>query len=420
MTRAPAKGGLRRGLAGGVRREVDADDRALLAALRPDAQTRALLASLDARPADDRAAADAPPAADAGPTAPRAPAATAPAPAAPDAPPHAAPAERGTARPVELLPVGAIGPSPHQARRVFGNIDELAESILAGGLQHPVLVRRNPDGAPTPYTLVFGERRHRAFARLQGHEDAAVRARHAAVPAFVLAYQELSDARLAVLTAEENAQRAGLTAWELARNVVGLKAALEAEEGRPVTFERLGRHFGLQAGSTNEYYTIGTAFPEPVLRDAGLTRGGEPDWERVGALKKQRLLAIAKRPREEHVDLLRGYAGVDGPRRRQRSGARFTVEQLRAQGGFTLKIEKPVSSASYTRTQGESFLRDLEPALSLLAEIAGDGTAAYRPADPNLPGTYLVLRDRPERLSPAERRHALEVVDALRRELGHK
>ena len=334
--------------------------------------------------------------------------------------PTARPAGRGTSRVIELLPVDAIGASPHQARRVFRGIDELSASILDGGLQHPVLVRRNPDGAANAYTLVFGERRHRAFARLQGHEDPAVRARHASIPAFVLEPGELSDARLAVLTAEENAQRAGLTAWELGRNVVGLKAALESEEGRPVTFERLGRHFSMQAGSTNEYYTIGTAFPDAVLREAGLTQGGEPDWERVGALKKQRLLTIAKRPVHERVELLRAYAGVDGPRRRQRSGARFSVEQLRTQGGFTLKIEKPVSSASYTRTQGESFLRDLEPALALLAEIAGDSGAAYRPVEPNLPGTYLVLRDRPERLSAAERRQALEVVDALRRELAQK
>ena len=82
-----------------------------------------------------------------------------------------------------------------------------------------------------------------------------------------------------------------------------------------------------------------------------------------------------------------------------------------------MKIEKPVSSASYSRTQSENFLRDLEPALALLAEIAADGAPVYYPDAPNLPGSYLVLRNRPDQLSPDERRQALEAVDALRREL---
>jgi hypothetical protein len=245
-----------------------------------------------------------------------------------------------------------------------------------------------------------------------------VRAGHTLIPAFVLEYHELSDARLAVLTAEENAQREDLAAWEMAQSVVTLKRVLDEAEGRPITFERLGRHFRMKGGAINEYHTIGTAFPESVLREAGLTRGEEIDWPRVGALKKQRLLGIAKKPAREHVTLLRAYAGIDGrPQRGRGRGPRFTVDQLREQGGFTLKIEKPVTAASYTRTQGEGFLRDLEPALALLAEVASDGGAVYRPESPNLPGTYLVLRDRPARLSAEERRAALKALEALREEL---
>src|SRR5690606_12657744 len=91
-------------------------------------------------------------------------------PAAPSAAPRAV-ASRGSARVAESILVEEIAPSPHQARRYFGDIDGLAQSILETGLQHPILVRRNADGAATPYVLVFGERRHRAFGRLQGHED---------------------------------------------------------------------------------------------------------------------------------------------------------------------------------------------------------------------------------------------------------
>lgn len=402
------KNPLRRGLAGGVRRDVSAEERAVLSGLKPDAQTQALLDSLVPSAASEASGETRAPAAARG---------REPAPAARPEPASASSPQGGGARPVELVPVADIAPSPHQTRRFFAGVDELATSILETALQHPVLVRRNPPGAGSPYVLVFGERRHRAFRRLEEHAEASVRERHRAIPAFVLEADELSDARLAVLTAEENAQRAQLTAWELARNVVALKAALDAEAERPVKFDQLARHFQLQAGSTNEYYTIGTAFPESVLHEAGLVRGDEIDWARVAQLKKQRLLAIAKRPPAERVALLRAYAGLDDTRRRRGSGPRFTVEQLRAEGGFTLKIEKPVSSACYTRTQSESFLRDLEPALALLSEIVGEGRGAYTPESPNLPGTYVVLRDRPANLSADERRQALEVVDSLRREL---
>ena len=402
---------LRRGLAGGVRREVRPEERAALAALKPDAQTQAVLDTLPTVPAADGGAEQG--RISSGVTAQPSDLAHSPTAVA------SAAEETGVSRPIELVAIAAVVPSPHQARRHFAGIAELARSIADTGLQHPILVRRNATGAAAGYTLVFGERRHRAYAHL-AREGGAARERFDHIPAFVLEPEELSDARLAVLTAEENAQRAGLTAWELAQNVVRLKAALDADAERPVRFDQLARHFNLQAGSTNEYYTIGTALPEALLREAGLVEGDEVDWPRVALLKKQRLLAIARKPPAERVTLLRAYAGVQRTPRRRAGGARFSVDQLRAEGGFAMKIEKPVSNASYSRTQGESFLRDLEPALALLAEIAADGAPVYHPNTPNLPGTYLVLRDRPDRLSPDERRQALEAVEALRRELTRR
>lgn len=93
------------------------------------------------------------------------------------------------------------------------------------------------------------------------------------------------------------------------------------------------------------------------------------------------------------------------------------MDQLRAEGGFAVKIERPVRNASYFGTRGESFLRDLEPAFALQAEIAADGAPVYNSNTPDLPGTYLMLHDRPDRLSLSERRQALEAVGTLRREL---
>ena len=62
------------------------------------------------------------------------------------------------------LPVAAIQPSPHQARKVFADesIAELAESIRAVGMLQPIKVVKEGEN----YYLVYGERRLRALRKL--------------------------------------------------------------------------------------------------------------------------------------------------------------------------------------------------------------------------------------------------------------
>lgn len=71
--------------------------------------------------------------------------------------------------PLVDIPLDAISPSPSNPRRRMEPpvLDQLAASIRAQGILSPIIVRPMPDGAPTEYELVAGERRWRA-ARLAG------------------------------------------------------------------------------------------------------------------------------------------------------------------------------------------------------------------------------------------------------------
>jgi len=64
-----------------------------------------------------------------------------------------------------LIPLGRLRPDPHQARRTFQRIAELAESIATYGLLENLVVRdADPDGI---YEIKAGERRFRALRLLK-------------------------------------------------------------------------------------------------------------------------------------------------------------------------------------------------------------------------------------------------------------
>ena len=100
------------------------------------------------------------------------------------------------------IPISLIDPNPDQPRRAFpeASLQELAESIRAGGMVQPVLVRR----ADARYQLVVGERRWRA-ARLAGLES---------IPAVV---RDLNDREAVELALTENLLREDLNPLDVAR-----------------------------------------------------------------------------------------------------------------------------------------------------------------------------------------------------------
>lgn len=118
----------------------------------------------------------------------------------------AAPAGASATAYLEIA-VGAITPSPYQARREIpaGQLQELAESIRAEGLLQPVVVRKTDAG----YQLIAGERRWRAFQQL-GLKT---------IPARVV---EAGNASAAALGLIENLQREGLNPIEEAHGYASL------------------------------------------------------------------------------------------------------------------------------------------------------------------------------------------------------
>ena len=102
---------------------------------------------------------------------------------------------------IEMIPVDLIDPHPHNPRWGLGQLDELAESIKAQGIQQNLLLVPNPD-APDRYRAVIGHRRL-AASKLAGLTE---------VPAIV--NPRLTDSEQHYLMLLENCQRQDLSPVE--------------------------------------------------------------------------------------------------------------------------------------------------------------------------------------------------------------
>jgi len=104
---------------------------------------------------------------------------------------------------VHRLPLEDISPNPNQPRQSFAPeaLAELAASIKEHGLIQPIIVTRSPLDAPTPYSIIAGERRWRA-AKLAGLKD---------VPVII---KDATPQAMLELALVENVQRADLNPLE--------------------------------------------------------------------------------------------------------------------------------------------------------------------------------------------------------------
>ncbi len=114
----------------------------------------------------------------------------------------ASPAAR---KPDAVIDIALISPNPDQPRRTFSEaaLKELSDSIREKGVIQPLILRKNPRNSEA-YEIVAGERRWRAAQRAQLHE----------VPAIV---RELDDVEVLEIALIENIQRDDLNAIEEAR-----------------------------------------------------------------------------------------------------------------------------------------------------------------------------------------------------------
>ncbi len=145
-------------------------------------------------------------------------------PAAPPAPSAGAASPPPPAPGFQEIAVGAVEPSPYQARRDISaeQLNELAESIRSEGLLQPIVVRKHGD----KFQLIAGERRWRAFQILKIKT----------IPARVV---EASNASSAALGLIENLQREGLNPVEEAYGYASLIRDFDLTQ--EATAERVGK-----------------------------------------------------------------------------------------------------------------------------------------------------------------------------------
>jgi ParB family chromosome partitioning protein len=162
--------------------------------------------------------------------------------------------ETATPTGLDHIPITLIDPNPDQPRRAFpeASLQELAESIRAGGLVQPVLVRRTD----ARYQLVVGERRWRA-ARLAGLE---------AIPAVV---RELNDREAVELALTENLLREDLNPLDVARAFDVLQQRYHLSQ------EEIAGRMGLDRSTvTNTLRLLRLALPvQEMLSNGEITHG---------------------------------------------------------------------------------------------------------------------------------------------------
>lgn len=148
------------------------------------------------------------------------------------------------------IAVDALIPNPHQPRRAFDAIDELAASIEEVGILEPLLVRHDPQG----FQIISGERRYRA----------GVKAGLAELPCIVL---DVDGAQVLSIALIENLQRQDLSAFEEAE---GLRALVHRFD---YTHEEVAKKIGKSRTSVTETLSIGDIPAElrGRLDEAGVT-----------------------------------------------------------------------------------------------------------------------------------------------------
>lgn len=144
-----------------------------------------------------------------------------------------------------LLDPDVIQADPDQPRRYFDQqaLLELAASIARVGLIEPLVVEERDAGRGLPYTLIAGERRHRAMLlgrRLWPENPHFTAAR-------CLVYPLLPPHVRIAFQLEENTKRSSLEAYEVAAGLYILRARVMAAEdsGSVPDWDRISAMVGL-------------------------------------------------------------------------------------------------------------------------------------------------------------------------------
>lgn len=240
---------------------------------------------------------------------------------------------------VQWIPIGAIDPSPFQARRRFDEegVRELAASIQLHGVLQPIIVR--PRG--NRFELVVGERRWRACSLL-GWKS---------IPAVV---REMGDQEAAEAVLTENLQRHDLNPVEEARGYERMLTTFN------MTQQALAERLGVsQPTIANKLRLL--RLPEEVQA-----------WVEEGKLSERHARALLKAGSKERQRQLAAWAVEHGA----------TVRDLEARiGDKTSPLHSAPASPRRREADGDvqSLLRRLEKVLEQLraagasVDVAEDG-----------------------------------------------
>jgi ParB/RepB/Spo0J family partition protein len=301
--------------------------------------------------------------------------------------------------PLEALLAAAWQP---RLREEPSTIEDLAASIRKNGLLHPITVRpyRAREGDPSGvcrYEIVAGHRRLAALKQLaeaRSEGDSEILA-----PVMV---RDLDDLEARILTYTENADRAGLSAYETARSIANVRDALNAAK-RSCDVRAVARQVRRADGPTSEYLKIADEISEQALIAAGADRDGSIDFAIIARLSKDSLLKAAKEPEAAtRLHAMRGsiakirasvvvpvndpsavnaVPAASRPRRStpaitdEARTPRFSSAELKERGGFNMKLTKPLGS--YTPDEARRHLRTLMSAVQALSGAVSEESVHF-------------------------------------------
>jgi ParB family transcriptional regulator, chromosome partitioning protein len=214
------------------------------------------------------------------------------------------------------LALDQIDQNPHQTRREFDQaaLQELADSIAVQGVVQPIVVRPAKEGR---FTLILGERRIRASARLG----------NTTIPAIV---KRVSEQQAAEMTLVENLQRQDLNCVEQAEAFANLSKEFK------LTQEQIGVRAGVSREQVSNYMRL-LSLPEGVI---GALQTGKLTYTHARTLLHLRddaqIWKYARRAIEEKMsvakleDLVLGVRTPAGGEPNRGGGARWVDPNVKA------------------------------------------------------------------------------------------
>ena len=157
---------------------------------------------------------------------------------------------------IEKIALSSVTPSPMNPRKTFdeGELKELSANIEKQGLLQPITIRP-VEGGPTPYEIVCGERRYRAYKMLHDYWSGLGDGKYDAIPAII---REMTDDEAFDAMITENLQRKNVDPIEEAFSFGQL-----VEKGQDIN--ELAARFGKSVRYIQDRVKLNSLIPELTI-----------------------------------------------------------------------------------------------------------------------------------------------------------